>query len=91
MKQLLVGLTCLLVSAILYGSALITAAIYSRLLGETDGHGWDSRYGIYGTAIRDVGTFPLVLAAFTAITGISLIVVSLRKKIQEGNNGKTMV
>ncbi|MGE6753540.1 phosphatase [Rossellomorea sp. NPDC071047] len=86
MKQLMIGLTCLLVSAILYGSALITAAIYSRLLGETDGLGWDSRYGIYGTAIRDVGAFPLVLAVITAITGITLIVVSIRKNIQVGKD-----
>ncbi|MFI8577631.1 phosphatase [Rossellomorea aquimaris] len=86
MKQLLIGLTCLLLSAILYGSALITAAIYSRMLSETDGLGWDSRYGIYGTAIRDVGAFPLVLATFTAVTGITLIVVSLRGNIQVDNN-----
>jgi len=56
------------------------------MLGETDGLGWDSRYGIYGTAIRDLGAFPIVLAVLTAITGITLIVVSIRKNIQVGKN-----
>ena len=86
MKPMLIGLTCVLVSAILYGSTLIAAAIYSRLLGETDGLGWDSRYGIYGTALRDIGTIPLGLAVLTAVTGIALIVLSLRGESKDSTS-----
>jgi hypothetical protein len=82
MKQLLIGLTCLLVSAILYGSTLIAAAIYSRLLSEPDGLGWSSQYGIFGTAMRDVGIVPLVLAALVGVTGIVLIAMDLRNHMQ---------
>jgi hypothetical protein len=73
MKQLWTGLTCLVVGAILYGSALIAAAVYSYLLVEDGGLGWDFRYGVFGTALREIGTFPLVLAVLAGGTGIVLI------------------
>lgn len=70
----------LLSSAIIYGSSLISASIYSLVLGREGGEGWDSRYGIFGTALRKVGTFPVMIAVLLAITGIVLIVIQKRKK-----------
>lgn len=78
MKQLWVGLTCLVVSAILYGSTLIAAVIYSHLLLGDGGLGWDPRYGVFGTAMLEIGTFPLVLAVLAGGTGIVLIWMEFR-------------
>ncbi|MDX8344598.1 phosphatase [Rossellomorea sp. YZS02] len=78
MKPLWIGLTCILISSILYGSTLIAAAIYSQVLGGTDGLGWSSEYGIFGTAMRDIGTVPLLLAVIVGVTGTMLIVMDLR-------------
>lgn len=79
-KNINIGLTLLLSSAIIYGSSLVSASIYSLVLGGDSGEGWDSRYGIYGTALRKVGTLPVIIAVLLAITGIVLIVIQKRKK-----------
>ena len=65
----------LISSAIIYGSVLISVSIYSQTLVGT-GQGWDSRYGVFGTAIREVGTIPIVIAAFLVIAGVIFIVKS---------------
>ena len=76
MNRLLVGLTLLLSSAIIYGSTLISAAVYSE---NQKGFGWSSSYGLFGTAIREVGTVPIIISILTAITGLVFIVWTLRK------------
>jgi len=76
MKNIYVGLTLLLVSAIIYGSTLISASIYSKALADTS---WDGRYGIFGTALREVGIIPLTIAILFGIIGVILIINSLRK------------
>lgn len=81
MKRLWIGLTCLMVSAILYGSTLIAAAVYSGLLMGDGGLGWDFRYGVFGTALIEVGTLPLVLAVIAGGTGIVLILLEFRKNM----------
>jgi hypothetical protein len=86
MKPLLTGLTCLVASSILYGSTLIAASVYSRMLGEADGLGWDRRYGIYGTAMRDIGIVPIGLAVLLAVVGILLIIRSLKGDFERGQN-----
>jgi len=70
-----VGLIFLLSSAIIYGSALISASVYSQVLIVD---GWDSRYGIFGTALREVGILPITIAILLGIVGMSLIVKSVR-------------
>ncbi|MCC5803574.1 phosphatase [Rossellomorea vietnamensis] len=79
MKRLWIGLTCMMVSAILYGSTLIAAAVYSDLLMRVDGLGWNFQYGVFGTALLEVGAFPLVLAVISGGTGIVLIALEFRK------------
>lgn len=78
-KKINIGLTLLLTSAIIYGSSLISASIYSLVLVGEGGEGWDSRYGVFGTALRKVGTLPVMIAVLLAITGIVLIVIQKRK------------
>ncbi len=79
MKKLATGLVLILSSAILYGSTLITAAIYSTVLSK-EGFGWDSRYGVFGTAFRRIGTVPLVLSILLAVVGIGFTGYSFYQK-----------
>lgn len=78
-KNINIGLTLLLSSAIIYSSSLVSASIYSLVLSSEGGEGWDSRHGIFGTALRQVGTLPVMLAVLLAIAGIVLIVIHNRK------------
>ncbi|MEW4305867.1 phosphatase [Rossellomorea marisflavi] len=79
MKKLATGLVLILSSAILYGSTLITASIYSTVISQ-EGFGWDQRYGVFGTAFRKVGIVPLVLSVLLAVVGIGLTGYSFYQK-----------
>ncbi|WP_313237324.1 phosphatase [Sporosarcina ureae] len=79
MKYTNIGLVLLLSSALIYGSALISASIYSLSLGGVDGQGWNSNYGIFGTAMIKVGTFPLIISVLLVIAGIRFIWMADRK------------
>jgi len=79
MKKLYAGLALLLFSAIIYGSDLIAAAIYSHVLVK-EGIGWSSDYGIYKSALREIGTLPITIAVLSGIIGIVLIYISLKRK-----------
>lgn len=74
-----VGLTLLLLTSIIYGSLLISASVYSQVLVGADGQGWDSRYGVYGTALREVGTLPITLSIILGIAGVIFVFISFRK------------
>lgn len=76
-KNINIGLIFLLVSAIIYGSTLISASIYSQVIADTS---WDKRYGIFGTALRKVGTLPLLIVTLSTVIGFYLIVKSIRQK-----------
>jgi hypothetical protein len=49
------------------------------VLAGSDGQGWDSRYGVYGTALREVGTFPITLSIILGIAGVLFVFISFRK------------
>ena len=74
-----IGLVLLLSSAIIYGSALISSSIYSLVLGGVDGQGWSRDYGIFGTALREVGTVPIIIVVLLSVVGIFLLVLQERK------------
>ncbi|MCM3671336.1 phosphatase [Mesobacillus maritimus] len=78
MKHPIIGLTLLIASVIIYGASLIAASIYSQVLAQVVGE-WDSRYGIFGTALREVGSVPLTIAILLGLLGGFLIVKSFRK------------
>lgn len=73
MKNTNIGLVLLLSSAIIFGSALISVSIYSLTLGGVDGQGWNSNYGVFGTALLKVGTLPLLVTVLLVIAGVVLI------------------
>jgi hypothetical protein len=77
MNRLLVGLTLLLCSAIIYGATLISAAVYAE---NQKTFGWSSSYGLFGTALKELGTVPIIISILSAITGLLFIVDTLRKK-----------
>ncbi|TFB22925.1 phosphatase [Filobacillus milosensis] len=79
MKFTIIGTTLLLMSAIVYGSTLIAASYYSQVLGSS-GQGWDSRYGIFGTAIREVGTFPITTSFLLLIGGVFILILTTSKE-----------
>lgn len=80
MKNLIIGSGLLIFSAIIYGSSMVTASIYSQVLSKDGGPGWDGRYGIFGTALIETGMFSLIVAGAAGITGIMLIINSLKSK-----------
>lgn len=77
-KNINLGLTLLVVSSIIFGSAWISASVYSRGLTGDDGLGWDRRYGIFGTALREVGTIPISLSILIGLVGLYIVVKSVR-------------
>ncbi|PIC98859.1 phosphatase [Sporosarcina sp. P29] len=79
MKNTNIGLVLVLSSALIYGSALISASIYSLTLGGVDGQGWNSNYGVFGTALLKVGFIPLIISILLVITGIRFLVTEDRK------------
>ncbi|TYS17776.1 hypothetical protein FZC78_07910 [Rossellomorea vietnamensis] len=70
----------LILSAILYGSAIIAASVYSLVLSGDGGPGWSRVYGIFGTALIEVGAIPVTISIISCLIGLGLIGYSLKKK-----------
>lgn len=68
-----------MLSSIIYGSALISASVYSQVLAGNDGQGWDRRYGIFVTALKEVGTLPIILSILLGLIGLFIVVLSIKK------------
>lgn len=45
----------------------------------TNGQGWNSQHGVFGTALREVGTIPILIAVVLGIAGLILVVKSKRQ------------
>ncbi len=75
MTKTLIGLAIFVSGAIVYGFTLIAASIYAQVLADTS---WDGRYGIFGTALREIGTAPLTVAIILGITGIYFMILSVK-------------
>lgn len=72
MRKNNIGLIFVLSSAIIYGATLISASIYSQVLVR-EGQGWDARYGVFGTAIKEVGIIPIIIAILLGVVGLIFI------------------
>ncbi|RIW31871.1 phosphatase [Bacillus salacetis] len=79
MKHITIGLVLLLSSAIMYSAALIAASVYSLVLTRDGGEGWSTEYGVYGTALREIGTLPIALAILFGLIGAGIVIDSVRK------------
>lgn len=68
-----IGMVFLLMAAIIYGSTLISASIYSE-----DALGWSFYYGVFGPhTLRAVGTYPAIILG---LIGVILLLVEEIKK-----------
>lgn len=67
-----IGLTLIISGAIIYGSTLIASSIYTKTLINSN-MGWNNSHGIFGTAIREIGTIPIIISIILSIIGIIFI------------------
>ena len=79
MKYLRIGGILILFSAIIYGSVLISASVYSKALTQ-EGVGWNSEYGIFRTALKEIGNTPVLIAILSGVLGVLFIILSLKVK-----------
>ncbi|WP_051302458.1 hypothetical protein [Salibacterium aidingense] len=79
MKNTIIGLFLLFLSAILYSSTLIAASVYSQTLAGNDGQGWNTNHGVFGTAIREIGGVPITLSILSGLIGLTFFVLSFEK------------
>lgn len=70
MNNLDYGLKFLLISSVIFGSTMISASIYTHIYFN-DGVPWNTEYGRFGSALLDIGIFPLVISSIFAIIGFS--------------------
>lgn len=70
MTRLILGISILFLSTILYSVNLISAAIYSPVLLET---AWNEEKGIFKTALSEVSTVPMFMILLFAVIGIILV------------------
>jgi len=78
MKNLVIGGIGILSSILLLGMTLISASVYSLYLTQP-GAGWDSHYGVFGTALTKVGIIPLILSLIFFVIGIRYIIKSINE------------
>lgn len=79
MKNLIVGGIGVLASILLFGVTLISASIYSLYLSRPAGGGWDSNLGVFGTALFNIGTIPLLLSLVFFIIGARYVYKGIKE------------
>ncbi|MEZ0481594.1 phosphatase [Planococcus sp. SSTMD024] len=70
MKQLIGGGIGVISGILLFGFTLVAAAVYSLHLREV---GYSGEYGLYLTALGEVGIFPIILSLVLFIAGLVLL------------------
>lgn len=70
MKQLIGGGIAVISGVLLFGFTLVAAAIYTLQMGSG---GYYSEYGLYLSALWEVGMVPLVLSIIFFIIGLVLL------------------
>ncbi|MDQ0191335.1 phosphatase [Alicyclobacillus cycloheptanicus] len=78
MKKLIAGAAAVVSSVILYGLTRVSAAIYALYLTQPN-VGWNTDSGPFGTAMRAVGTVPLIIAVLLFVVGACLVVAGIRE------------
>lgn len=70
MKQLIAGGIGVITGILLFGFTSIAAAVYSPQLKET---GYSREFGLYLSALWEVGLVPIILSLFFFIIGLVLL------------------
>lgn len=80
MKKLIAGAVGVLASVILFGLTRVSAAIYALYLAQPGGAGWNPNLGPFGTALRSIGTFPIIISVLLFLVGIYFIVLGFKEQ-----------
>lgn len=67
MKQLIAGGIGMLSGVMLLGFTLVAAAVYAPHMAM---YGYTERYGLYGSALLDIGIAPLIFSAVLMLSGL---------------------
>lgn len=78
LKKVIIGAIGVLSSVILFGLSLVSASIYSFYLTTSGGGGWTPNLGPFGTALKEIGAFPVILSVLFFLVGIYFIVMGIR-------------
>lgn len=79
MKKLVIGSIGVLSSITLFGMTLISAAVYSLYLIKPDIGGYDRNLGVFGTALKEIGTIPLILSGLLLLLGIYYLIRGVKE------------
>ena len=77
MKQLIGGGIGVISGILLFGFTSIAAAVYSPQLRET---GYSREFGLYLSALWQVGIVPIILSVFFFIIGLVLLIKATDKE-----------
>lgn len=66
MKLIFIGGICVLSSTLLFGLTLVAAAVYALELSST---GYSIQFGLYGSALLEIGVVPILLSLIMASMG----------------------
>lgn len=81
MKKLVIGGMGVISSAVLFGLTLVAAAVYSLYLSAPDiGGGFDSRFGLFSTALIEIGTIPLIMSALLFLGAVYYVIIGMKEK-----------
>ncbi len=58
---------------------LISAAVYSLYLSAPDIGGYETDLDVYGTAIKEIGTVPLVVSGILFLVGIYYLIIGIKE------------
>lgn len=76
MKNLIIGGIGVLSSILLFGMTFISAAIYALDLPE---RGYNTNLGVFGTALFNIGTLPIMLSGTLFIIGIYYLYKAIKE------------
>ncbi|TVT29401.1 phosphatase [Salinicoccus cyprini] len=74
MRNIIIGLSLMLISSLLYSSNLIAAAVYSGTVAKTS---WDRNAGIFGTALEEVSFLPIYMITLIFIIGLVILILEV--------------
>jgi hypothetical protein len=79
MNKIIIGSIGVLSGVMLYGLTLIASAVYTLYIVALDGGGYDRKLGVFGSALKEIGTMPLILSGSLFLVGILYIIIGIKE------------
>jgi hypothetical protein len=79
MKKMIIGSIGVLSGVLLYGLTLIASAIYTLYIVAPNGGGYDRKLGVFGSALKEIGTMPLFIGGLFFLVGIFYIIIGIKE------------